>query len=153
MPSKPRSRQIRLAKEFVPMSHRTHQRVNSTDAAPSGPTLTERDRRLCPRYTLQVQIELHQQGSADPLRLQTTDISRGGCYVQMPTPLPVGVFVQAILWLDSYPIVIRGPVVTHPPQFANRTISVDFKGPAEQLLNPPPDTTPPQSVPDSTSSF
>jgi hypothetical protein len=117
------------------MSPRKNQRLNSTDAAPSGSTLTERDRRLCPRYTLQVQIELHQQGSADPLRLQTTDISRGGCYVQMPTPLPVGVFVQAILWLDSYPIVIRGRVVTHHPQFGNGIMFVEFEGPAEKLLN------------------
>src|SRR5260370_18637521 len=113
MPAKPRSRPISFAKEFVPMSPRKNQRLNSTDAAPSGSTLTERDRRLCPRYTLQVQIELHQQGSADPLRLQTTDISRAGCYVQMPTPLPVAVFLQPILWLPRCPILTRVRALPH----------------------------------------
>src|SRR5260370_39031910 len=142
MPAKPRSRPISFAKEFVPMSPRKNQRLNSTDAAPSGSTLTERDRRLCPRYTLQVQIELHQQGSADPLRLQTTDISRGGCYVQMPTPLPVRVFVQAILWLASYPIGIPRPPITQHPQLSNAILFVESQGPPHQLLTRHLDPTP-----------
>src|SRR5260370_17378952 len=99
MPAKPRSRPISFAKEFVPMSPRKNQRLNSTDAAPSGSTLTERDRRLCPRYTLQVQIELHQQGSADPLQLQTTHLTPPACHVQIPTPLPPPLFVHTILSL------------------------------------------------------
>src|SRR5260370_16351565 len=98
------------------MSPRKNQRLNSTDAAPSGSTLTERDRRLCPPYTLQVQIELHQQGSADPLRLQTTAISRGAGYVQTPKPLPAGAFVQAILWPPTHPPPTRPPPATPPPQ-------------------------------------
>src|SRR5450759_2094797 len=109
--------------------------MNSPDAQPSTPAQTELDRRHHPRYTVQVQIEIRQEGSDFPLRLETTDISRGGCYIQLMIPLSVGIRVQAILWLDGYPIVIRGLVVTRHPQFGNGIMFLEFEGQAEQLLH------------------
>ncbi len=108
--------------------------MNSPDAQPSTPAPTEPDRRLHPRYTVQVQIELRQEGTDVPLRLVTTDLSRGGCYVQMMIQLPLAVRVQATLWLDGSPIVIQGVVVTRHPQFGNGIMFMKFEGEAEQLL-------------------
>jgi hypothetical protein len=54
---------------------------------PSVSTALEHDRRRYPRQTVQVQIELRQDDSDIPLRLETTDLSRGGCYVQSMMPL------------------------------------------------------------------
>jgi len=108
--------------------------MNSPDAQPSTNTPTRRDRRLHPRYTLQVQIEIHQEGSEVPMRLETTDLSRGGCYIELIMPLALGVRVQVTLWLDGYPIVIHGLVVTRHPQFGNGIKFVDFEGQAEPLL-------------------
>ncbi len=62
------------------------------------------------------------------MRLETTDLSRGGCYVQLMMPSPVGLRLQATLWLDGYPIVVRGLVVTRHPQFGNGIMFVDFEG-------------------------
>ncbi len=108
--------------------------MNSPDTQPSSSPPTEPDRRLYPRYTLQVQIEIRQEGSEVPMRLETTDLSRGGCYIELIMPLPVDVRVQATLWLDGYPIVIRGRVVTRHPQFGNGIKFVEFEGQAEHLL-------------------
>jgi hypothetical protein len=97
--------------------------------------LTKPDRRLNPRYTVQVQIEIYQEASEIPMRLETTDLSRGGCYVQMMMPLEVGATVRMTLWLDHDPVVIRGRVVTRHPQFGNGIMFTDFEDQAKQFLN------------------
>ena len=93
------------------------------------------DRRASPRHTVSVQIEIRVEGDDVPMRLETTDLSRGGCYVQIMIPLSVGLRVQAKLWLDGTPIVIRGLGVTRHPQFGNGIVFVDFEGDAEPTLN------------------
>jgi hypothetical protein len=103
-------------------------------AQPSTPGTFEHERRLHARYTLQVQVELREEGTDVPLRLETTDLSLGGCYVQLLMPLSVGVGVRVTLWLNSCSIVIHGRVVTRHPQFGNGIMFVEFEGQSEQLL-------------------
>ena len=69
------------------------------------------------------------------MRLETTDLSRNGCYVQLLIPLSVGIRVQAILWLDGHAAVIRGRVVTRHPQFGNGIMFLNFEADAEQQLS------------------
>ncbi len=108
--------------------------ADSPDALPASPAAIEHDRRLHARYTLQVQVELREEGTDVPLRLETTDLSLGGCYVQLLMPLSVGIGVRVTLWLDSCSIVIHGRVVTRHPQFGNGIMFVEFEGQAEQVL-------------------
>jgi hypothetical protein len=96
--------------------------------------LTKRNRRLHARHTAQVQIEIHQEGNDVPMRLATTDLSRGGCYVEMRMPMPIGTHVQATLWLGACPIIIRGLVVTCHSQFGNGIRFEKFEGQSAQLL-------------------
>lgn len=105
-----------------------------SDTQASTPAAFEHERRLHARHTLQVQVELREEGTEVPMRLETTDLSRGGCYVQLLMPLSVGIRVRVTLWLDSYSIVIQGRVVTRHPQFGNGIMFVEFEGEAEQLL-------------------
>lgn len=93
-----------------------------------------KERRLYPRYTVEVQIEIHIEGTTVPMRLETTDLSRGGCYIQLMMPLAVGLQVQATLWLDGCPVVIRGRVATCHPNFGNGIMFVEFEGEARELL-------------------
>lgn len=51
--------------------------------------LTERDRRLHPRYTVQVQMGLRLEGNDVPMRLATTDLGRAGCYIELMMPSPL----------------------------------------------------------------
>jgi|SRR5580658_923947 hypothetical protein len=104
------------------------------DAQPGTAALTGPDRRLHPRYTVQVQIELRPEGTDVPMRLATTDLSRTGCYIELMMPLPVGSPLQATLWLDDCPIVVKGHVVTLHPQYGNGIMFDKFEGEAEQLL-------------------
>ncbi len=98
---------------------------------PAAPTL---DRRHNPRYDVHVQIEIHQENDDVPMRLETTDLSRGGCYIQLMMPLPVGLRLNATLWLNDVPIVVRGCVVTRHPQFGNGIMFVEFKEGDERIL-------------------
>jgi c-di-GMP-binding flagellar brake protein YcgR len=97
-------------------------------------TLPHPERRHYPRYSAQVQIELRQDGSDVPLRMQTTDLSRGGCYVQLMMTMPIGTYLNVTLWLDDCPVHIRGRVVTRHPQFGNGIMFLEFKANDEQLL-------------------
>jgi hypothetical protein len=109
--------------------------MNLPDDRQSALIATQADRRKSVRYTVRVQIEIRPEGGDIPLRLETTDLSRSGCYVESMMPLPVGMRLQATLWLDGTPIVARGLVVTRHPQFGNGIMFVDYEGDAEPLLN------------------
>ena len=69
--------------------------MDSPNLRPATVALTECDRRLHPRYTVQVQIELRLEGNDAPMRLDTTDLSRAGCYIELMMPLSVGTHLQA----------------------------------------------------------
>ena len=109
--------------------------MNLPDQQPSPSLVSRADRRRYPRYSVQVQIEIRQEGYDVPLRVVTTDLSRRGCYVQLMIPLPVGTQIRATLWLDGYAAVIRGSVVTRHPQFGNGIMFQQFEGEAEQHLS------------------
>jgi hypothetical protein len=115
--------------------HQDASHMNFPDQQPSSSPLPHPERRRCHRYTVQVQIELREEGNDVPMHLETTDLSRNGCYVQLLIPLSVGIRVQATLWLDGYPVVIRGRVVTRHPQFGNGIMFLDFEADAEQRLS------------------
>ena len=85
------------------------------------------DRRRDPRHSVQVQIELREQGSDVPMRMNTTDLSRGGCYVELMMTLPVGTNVTGTLWLSNCSVRIRGRVVTCHPQFGNGIKFLEFQ--------------------------
>jgi len=104
------------------------------DQQPSSTPIAGSDRRQHPRYTVQVQIELRQEDTDVPLRLETSDLSRSGCYVQIFMPLPVGSRIRATLWLDGYRVVMHGRVVTRHPQFGNGIMFQEFEAAAEQQL-------------------
>src|ERR1017187_7297241 len=58
---------------FAPPSPRS-QSMNLLDPRSSNPAPTEPDRRQHPRYTVQVPIEIRQEDSDLPMRLETTDL-------------------------------------------------------------------------------
>lgn len=92
------------------------------------------DLRQHPRHSVQVRIEIHQDASDASLRLETTDLSRGGCYIQLAVPLSVGIRLHATLWLADSPVCIRALVVSRHPEFGNGIMFVEFEGEAERLL-------------------
>ena len=108
--------------------------MNSSADQPVGSPVTDPDRRGHPRFTLNVQVELREEGRDIPIRTETADLSRGGCYVQLSLTLTVGTYVQGRLWLDGAAVQFRGRAVTAHPQFGNGIMFLEFEGTGEQLL-------------------
>jgi PilZ domain len=108
--------------------------MKSPDAQLPTPAVGVPDRRHHPRYTVNVPIEIHQDGTDVPMRFETTDLSHGGCYIQLMIPLSVGIRLRATLWLDGCPIVVQGLVVTRHPQFGNGIMFVEFASDGEKVL-------------------
>ena len=77
------------------------------------------ERRRCPRVAVALQVEFRLADTDVPLRSQTTDISLGGCYVEMPLTLEIGSKVDMLFWLGDQKVSAKGVVVTCHPQFGN----------------------------------
>jgi hypothetical protein len=92
------------------------------------------ERRRDPRFSVQVQIELHEEGSDIPIRGETAYLSRGGCYLQLTLTLALGACLRGRLWLDDSVVGFRGRVVTLHPQFGNGIVFVEFEGDGDQVL-------------------
>ena len=95
---------------------------------------TQADRRAHPRFAVQVQIELREEGSQVPIRTETSDLSRGGCYVQLNMTLTLGAYIHGKFWLDGSAVVFRGRVVTCHPQFGNGIMFLEFEGSGDEIL-------------------
>jgi hypothetical protein len=53
------------------------------------------------------------------MRLETTDVSLGGCYVEMAFTLDIGTKLDMVFWLGEQRIVTTGIVVTRHSQIGN----------------------------------
>jgi c-di-GMP-binding flagellar brake protein YcgR len=77
------------------------------------------ERRRHFRIQVAVQIEIRPEGTNVPMRLETSDLSIGGCYVEMALTLEIGTKLGIILWLDQEKVSTRAVVVTRHAQFGN----------------------------------
>jgi PilZ domain len=122
------------AGEYIHFNLGSELTMNSSDMHLASLPATGPDRRHSHRYTINVPIEIREESSQVPMRLETTDISRGGCYIQMMIPLSVGIRPQVKLWLNGIAVIARGLVVTRHPQFGNGIMFVEFEGEGEKVL-------------------
>jgi c-di-GMP-binding flagellar brake protein YcgR len=79
----------------------------------------QQERRRHPRTKIMVEVELHPEGTAAPLRARTTDLSLDGCYVEMMFTLEAGTKLKTALWINNVKMSTRGIVVTRHPQVGN----------------------------------
>jgi c-di-GMP-binding flagellar brake protein YcgR len=92
---------------------------------------TEAERRKFPRAKTPLQIEFKTESATVMSHSETSDISMGGCYVEMSFTLAVGTTLDMILWVAEEKIHTKGVVVTHHPAFGN---GIEFRdmAPADQ---------------------
>jgi len=83
------------------------------------------ERRRFRRLPIAVQTESHVRGSQTPIRVETADISLGGCYVEMALTLAVGIPLDVVLWLGDEKLVVDVRVATCHPQSGN---GLEFTG-------------------------
>ncbi|HTZ96509.1 MAG TPA: PilZ domain-containing protein [Terriglobales bacterium] len=83
------------------------------------------DRRRHPRVKATNSVEIYPNGQATPIRARTADLSLGGCFVEMSTPLTVGTSVRLGLWVGDTKLWINGKAVSLAPGFGNGISFVD----------------------------
>jgi hypothetical protein len=90
--------------------------------------LNTQERRAHPRLKCANSVEVYPAGQTIPIRSRTSDLSVGGCFLEMPNPLPAGAQIKLALWIKEFKVWVNGQVVTSTPGFG---IGVKFTELAE----------------------
>jgi c-di-GMP-binding flagellar brake protein YcgR len=101
---------------------------------PNLTTALSSERRLSQRLTVAAQIELRIKNDSVPIRSKTTDLSVGGCYIEMGVTLEPGTPLDVVLWLEHEKLVLQGRIVTKHPQFGNGIEFIGVSPEAETCL-------------------
>jgi hypothetical protein len=88
-------------------------------------TIDPSNRRRYYRHKISLPIELRDERVNAPLRINATDVSGNGCYVESMMPLPLGTVLRVDFWLDSEHIKITAVVRTCDPGVGN---GIEFTG-------------------------
>jgi len=77
------------------------------------------NRRRFQRLKLRVPLEIHVETSAAPMRLATSDLSLGGCYIETIFPFPIGTVLDLRMNINDATLPIEATVATSDPQVGN----------------------------------
>ncbi len=87
-------------------------------APPAGATATAADpdnRRAQTRYSCRIGAEVYRTGTSVPNHCCLTDLSSGGCYLEIPLPFPQGSSVEILVRTYDLKLRLRGSVqASHP---------------------------------------
>ena len=93
------------------------------------------ERRKHPRYPVSGGgAEVRQQGVDSRIWARLTDISLGGCYLEIMSPLPVLTYVNLGLTLDEQHLNAKGQVVVSHPHFGMGVQYIDLSVADRQML-------------------
>ena len=88
-------------------------------------TISASNRRRYHRHKISLPIELRDERINAPTRINATDVSGNGCYVETMLPLPLGTVLRIDFWLDSEHLNISAVVRTCDPGVGN---GIEFTG-------------------------
>jgi len=81
--------------------------------------------RRYPRHKISFPLELREKHVEAPMRINATDVSGSGCYIETLLPLPVKTFVWVDLYMHTEHINISAAVRTCDPGVGN---GIEFTG-------------------------
>jgi hypothetical protein len=96
---------------------------------PSFDGAVQKERRNSPRVKCVNSVEVYLGGENAPIRTRTSDLSTGGCFLEMPNPPPERTQVRIALWVDDFKLWTGAEVVSSTPGFG---IGVKFTEMTEQ---------------------
>jgi hypothetical protein len=88
-------------------------------------TISPSNHRRFHRHKINLPLELRDERSKAPTRINATDVSGNGCYVESMMPLPLGTVLRVDFWLDAEHINITAVVRTCDPGVGN---GIEFTG-------------------------
>jgi hypothetical protein len=93
------------------------------------------ERRKHDRVKVAVPVEFKPEGADCFTHAETSDLSCGGCYVEMGLTLPVGTPLELHLWLNDTKLLTTAVVVTADPSFGNGIQFIDLTPEEYDLLH------------------
>src|SRR2546428_12047100 len=81
------------------------------------------------RHKISFPVELRDERVNTPLRVNATDISGNGCYVETVMPLPVATALRVDLWIDQERLTTSAVVRTRDPGVG---MGIEFTGMTEE---------------------
>jgi hypothetical protein len=104
--------------------------VLPSDMKPDERTLVRHDnRRKFVRHKISYPLELRDERVNTPLRVNATDISGNGCYVETVMPLSVGTALRVDLWIEEERLSPSAVVRTRDPGVG---MGIEFTGLREE---------------------
>jgi len=88
-------------------------------------TISESNRRRWHRHKISLPLEIRDERVNAPSRINATDVSGNGCYVENMLPFPLGTVLRLDFWLDSEHMKITAVVRTCDPGVGN---GIEFTG-------------------------
>jgi len=88
-------------------------------------TISPSNRRRWQRHKISLPLEIRDERVNAPSRINATDVSGNGCYVENMLPFPIGTVLRLDFWLDSEHIKITAAVRTCDPGVGN---GIEFTG-------------------------
>jgi hypothetical protein len=89
----------------------------STAPTASAETSDADNRRTQARYACRVGAEVYRSGTSVPNHCCLTDLSSGGCYLEVPLPFPKGAEVEIVVRTYNLKLHLRGTVQAAHPGF------------------------------------
>ncbi len=83
------------------------------------------NRRRFPRHKISFPLELRDERVNTPMRINATDVSGNGCYVETILPLPVGTMLRVDFYMQEEHMTISAVVRTCDPGVGN---GIEFTG-------------------------
>jgi len=90
------------------------------------------DRRTKTRYACRLGAEVYRTGNAVPNHCCLTDLSSGGCYLEVPLPFPQGAEVEIVVRTHELKLRLRGKVQASHPGYG-MGIAFELKTKEEQM--------------------
>jgi len=81
------------------------------------------DRRAYPRIKCANSVEIHLKNQEAPIRARTADMSLGGCFIEMSSPLAKGSDIRVGIWVKEVKLWAQARVITSTPGYG---IGVQF---------------------------
>jgi PilZ domain len=83
------------------------------------------NRRRWHRHKIMLPVQLRDERVKSPIRMNATDVSGNGCYVENMMPLPLGTVLRMDFWMDMDRISVTALVRTSDPGVGN---GIEFTG-------------------------
>lgn len=91
------------------------------------------DRRTSPRVKCAVSVELKVEGEAS-MWGKASDLSIGGCFVEMPIPFKQGTKFEIVLWISGTKLKVQAAVASSAPGYGIGIRFIDVSSQDKELL-------------------